>query len=806
MTRWYRAAKLGMCLGLVFWGCAEDPPPCENGVLDSGEAAVDCGGTCPLCPDGTECVEASACASGACTNGACTAPACDDGAANGSETDIDCGGSCPSCSVSQACGAPSDCATGVCLSGECAAMTCIDLVQNGDESDVDCGGSCPGCAPDEMCGNADDCESRVCTGSRCVAPTCDDGVQNGDETDIDCGDICEPCALGEGCALPSDCVTDACSSAGQCVNGPVAGFEVAPAEGEAPHSIQVSSTATAGDAPIATIEYDYGSGLEADEIHTFVEPGMVLVRQRVTDSVGAFGEATAMVNVLTPAFTPVRLSETDRTPSPELELTADRLGIQVLDGRSGARTDRSIASGDGIFYAEGQRLTELRGEQFFGVVTAAAPLDQLPGNDRISIGVDTTGSVRFDDEFARSFLADQSDHYGFVVDYRGAQPIVHVLVGVGGTPATVVDGVLYSATLETSEPVFFLAGGGRRSLGVQQRIIVGNDLTRFPFRYDAAQLLSDASLDGTGLVLGWGQSRALPPNDPPTLEVMPMPMTVPSGTPVMFSAVASDVLDGDLSGEVVWENLTVPFGERPSSQGSTFSVTPSSIGVFPIRATVTDRIGQSVSAVVDLTVEGDPPTADPVVLMPDARSGDVTVTGGGLAAEFNGPQLQGVRANQALLGDFWYFEATRTGAIADFGAGVVPENGALDPYQPATVPASCSINAVASIYRSLMFADEYDVNATTTYGIAVDYRARTPTVYVLTNTVGGPIVAATVVLGDVTTPLHPFAYGQPNSATGADLVFNFGASPFVYAPATVLGAAGVDVSELEVGWGPANLP
>ena len=47
---------------------------------------------------------------------------------------------------------------------------------------------------------------------------------------------------------------------------------------------------------------------------------------------------------------------------------------------------------------------------------------------------------------------------------------------------------------------------------------------------------------------------------------------------------------------------------------------------------------------------------------------------------------------------------------------------------------------------------------------------------------------------------------SPNAASGADLVLNFGATPFVYAPDTVLSGAGVDVSELGVGWGPANLP
>ena len=802
-----RLVGIGTCAAIALVGCGGDPAPvCENGVLDPGEAAIDCGGTCDLCPDGTMCTDASSCASGACTEGACTSPACDDGAQNSDETDVDCGGSCPACPAGQTCSAATDCETGVCTRGQCAEMTCVDGVQNGDETDVDCGGSCPACMPDEGCLAPTDCTSGVCTETRCIAPACDDTVRNGDETDIDCGGSCPACALGQGCAVPSDCVTVACSAAGRCVNGPNPGFEITPESGEAPHSIRVTSTATPGDAPIATIQYDYGAGLEADEVHTFVEPGMVLVRQRVTDSVGAFTETTVAVSIMPPSFTPVRLSESDRTPSPELELSDDRLGIRVLDARAGARTDRSISPGEGIFYAEGQRLSSLLGEQFFGVVTATAPLDQLPGEDDISIGVDTTGTIRFNGSFVESFVADGNDHYGFVVDYRGAQPIVHVIVRANESPSSIVDRVHYSATLETTEPVFFLAGGGRRSLEVQQRIIVGNDLTRFPFRYDAVGLLAAASIDGTGLILGWGQSRTLPANDPPLLEVMPAPMTVPSGTSVAFSAVASDVLDGDLSEEVVWEDLTVPAGERVPEQGSTFTVTPDSAGVFPIRATVVDRVGQRVSQVVDLTVAEAIPSFDPVTLDPDARSGDVTITAGGLGVEFNGPELQGVRANQGLLGDFWYFEATRVGAPGDFGIGVVTKNGALDPYEPATVPPSCSINAVASVFQSLMFVVNYDIPTTVTYGIAVDYRERSPVVYILTNESGGPVLSAVVALDDATLPLHPFAYGQPNAATGADLVLNFGASPFVYAPDAVLSGAGVDVSELGVGWGSANLP
>ena len=56
----------GVCAGNV---C--QAPACDDGVLNGGEGGVDCGGPCPRCPNGTPCVDASACESAACVDGAC---------------------------------------------------------------------------------------------------------------------------------------------------------------------------------------------------------------------------------------------------------------------------------------------------------------------------------------------------------------------------------------------------------------------------------------------------------------------------------------------------------------------------------------------------------------------------------------------------------------------------------------------------------------------------------------------------------------------------------------------------------------
>jgi hypothetical protein len=44
---------------------------CTNGVQDAGEADVDCGGTCDLCPGGATCTAGASCASGSCSGGVC---------------------------------------------------------------------------------------------------------------------------------------------------------------------------------------------------------------------------------------------------------------------------------------------------------------------------------------------------------------------------------------------------------------------------------------------------------------------------------------------------------------------------------------------------------------------------------------------------------------------------------------------------------------------------------------------------------------------------------------------------------------
>jgi hypothetical protein len=189
------------------------PASCADGMKDGGETDVDCGGPCAGCAEGAGCVEDGDCLGGVCVEGACPPPSCGDGAHNGDELDVDCGGSCGPCGPGKACATDGDCAGGACIGGVCIA-TCTDAVVNGYETDIDCGGvDCAPCPDGASCSVASDCASDVCSGGVCQIAACSDGVVSGSETDIDCGGPdCAPCANGMACVHFEDCASGACAS------------------------------------------------------------------------------------------------------------------------------------------------------------------------------------------------------------------------------------------------------------------------------------------------------------------------------------------------------------------------------------------------------------------------------------------------------------------------------------------------------------------------------------------------------------------------------------------------------------------
>ncbi|WP_438004708.1 SUMF1/EgtB/PvdO family nonheme iron enzyme [Sorangium sp. So ce321] len=138
---------------------------------------------------------------------------CSNGMKDSNESDLDCGGRCAPCHVGQACAVGSDCESRSCVGGRCLEPSCSDRVKNGDETDIDCGALCAGCEPGDGCARSTDCRELVCAEQVCLGSSCRDGVKNGHETDIDCGgaDCSTRCPAGQRCTTSTDCATSICN-------------------------------------------------------------------------------------------------------------------------------------------------------------------------------------------------------------------------------------------------------------------------------------------------------------------------------------------------------------------------------------------------------------------------------------------------------------------------------------------------------------------------------------------------------------------------------------------------------------------
>ncbi len=165
--------------------------------------------------------------------GACVAAHCADGLKDSDETDLDCGGSCgATCkdeAPQQACKVAGDCINGVCSGSplRCQPPTCGDGVKNGKETDIDCGGPDCGlaktCAPGKGCAVASDCASAAaCSGNNYTAPsTCNGSNICVAASPVDCtanSKVCNvigcvACNSASDCpATGNECVAKACNA------------------------------------------------------------------------------------------------------------------------------------------------------------------------------------------------------------------------------------------------------------------------------------------------------------------------------------------------------------------------------------------------------------------------------------------------------------------------------------------------------------------------------------------------------------------------------------------------------------------
>jgi len=146
---------------------------CADTQKNGAETDVDCGGgTCPRCAEAHKCLVGTDCQSGVCDAVAstCKKPACDDGVQNSDETGLDCGGHCAGCAAGAPCVAPDDCHESTCVNGTCMPL-CEDGIKNNGESDIDCGGAnCTQCPLGSACKDDADCTSDKCESNTCKLP------------------------------------------------------------------------------------------------------------------------------------------------------------------------------------------------------------------------------------------------------------------------------------------------------------------------------------------------------------------------------------------------------------------------------------------------------------------------------------------------------------------------------------------------------------------------------------------------------------------------------------------------------------
>jgi hypothetical protein len=650
-----------------------------------------------------------------------------------------------------------------------------------------------------------DCDASTCTEPDAAqedggADT--DGSQTGDD-DAGPGEG-DAALLPDGCASELACPLD-CDAA--CV-GPTAGFSLSASAGVIPLPVRATSTAQPGDAPIVSVRYDFtGEGFAASDSHRYLEAGEYVVRQEVRDANGLSAEASLSLSVAD--FQPVRWSASDH--GAQVFLSPDRLSVENRgDERGGARSDRAVQPGSGVFYFEAERLIDRPGLWGIGVATALAPLDQGIGSTPQSFGIDTLGQVGVSAAACNvtSFAdSDRQRHYGFVVDYRGASANIYVLLE-GATAGSPV--LRFSCATTLTAPLFIAYAGVRYAVGYQLALNAGSDLTDFPFYFrpdDVRAAFVSAGLTSVAaaLVPGFAQTRS-PPADAAPVLTAPADRTVAVGTAVQLSATAMDAEDGDLTGAIVWTDLSSQHHAPLTGTGGSFSFTPTAIGRRPIAVSATDWDGLKTERIVMITVTGSLPQANPVRLVPDALSGpNIALSASGLQARFVDLGKYGIRANQAIYGQYWYFEGHRESASPEnMGIGLVIPDGRLNPYDFVDVPWSCSINLLDSIWRNLISQTSYDTSQNH-YGFAVDYRGLHPIVHFI---VGGAY-RTSLTLDDVWGPIYPMVYGDPRNTPSLDwdVTVNFGASAFQFPNAqTILNAAGVDTTGLSLGWGAANTP
>ncbi len=206
------ACIVAVCNGGI---CATMQAPQNTPCNDDGGKLCDGAGTCVACIVDADC----GLSMGHCQDNVCVAATCTNGLLDGSETSLDCGGSCPSCPNGATCMIPGDCTSGVCdvstcrpcgFDADCSAAsycdtetaTCTTTKANGDV-----------CAAGNQCASGNCVDSVCCESASC--PACN-------ACDVNGLGVCAPIPAGPETTAPNTCdnATTTCDGAGACKKNP----------------------------------------------------------------------------------------------------------------------------------------------------------------------------------------------------------------------------------------------------------------------------------------------------------------------------------------------------------------------------------------------------------------------------------------------------------------------------------------------------------------------------------------------------------------------------------------------------------
>jgi hypothetical protein len=224
------------------------------------------------------------------------------------------------------------------------------------------------------------------------------------------------------------------------------------------------------------------------------------IRVSVSDAGGKRAERTFTIkaNGTLKQFSTVQLTAEPGLSGAGIQLSADGLSAHwTIDQKLAIRVNQGLY-GD-FWYVEGHRLVP-EDNQAIGLVIGGVSLNPYPFDiTPPSCSINTTGPSLFHDlMYAQSSAAKNVEYYGMAVDYRGAFPIVHVIIG-GQLAASL-------QLTDVTVPIYPMLYGNVNGHGAAYDMAINVGATAF--HEDPVSVLRAAGVDPSALKVCWGTASS----------------------------------------------------------------------------------------------------------------------------------------------------------------------------------------------------------------------------------------------------------------------------------------------------------